>query len=53
MEKVLVVVLDVIQVMFHDGGDKRCAIKKRECCHYCGIARCVLKLRDIHAPCML
>lgn len=30
IEKVLDVVLHVIQVMFHDGGNKRCAIKKRE-----------------------
>lgn len=30
MEKLLVVVLDIIQVMLHDGGNKRCAIKKRK-----------------------
>lgn len=49
MEKMLVVVLDIIQVMLHDGGNKRCALKKRKCCHYCGISRWVYKLKDIWA----
>lgn len=48
-EKMLVVVLDIIQVMLHDGGNKSCAIKKRKCCHYCGISRCVYKLKNIWA----